>query len=111
MGELAVVAAAAGPPAATTNSASPPLSLLERLKDYKQENILSLWDDLSPQERNLLVDDIENINLPRIDRIIRCSLEYHGLPVSNRGSTGDDGVYCGGEDGSDERKVVEYGVG
>ncbi|GAB2281292.1 UDP-N-acetylglucosamine diphosphorylase 1 [Dionaea muscipula] len=82
MGELAVVAAAAGPPAATTNSASPPLSLLERLKDYKQENILSLWDDLSPQERNLLVDDIENINLPRIDRIIRCSLEYHGLPVT-----------------------------
>ncbi|THG19647.1 hypothetical protein TEA_019068 [Camellia sinensis var. sinensis] len=72
-------------------SSSPPQALLERLKDYGQEDAFALWDGLSPEERDLLVKDIElfnflffdfvsrfesdfvfqSLDLPRIDRIIR----------------------------------------
>lgn len=40
-------------------SATPPQSLVERLKDYGQEDAFGLWDDLSAEERSLLVKDIE----------------------------------------------------
>ncbi|XP_057534397.1 UDP-N-acetylglucosamine diphosphorylase 1-like [Amaranthus tricolor] len=59
-----------------------PQSLLERLKDYGQEDTFAFWDELSPDERQLLVKDIESLDLPRIDRIIRCSLRSQGLPVA-----------------------------
>ncbi|XWS55393.1 hypothetical protein CRYUN_Cryun10bG0170500 [Craigia yunnanensis] len=61
---------------------SPPQALLERLKDYGQEDAFALWDELSPEERHLLVKDIESLDLSRIDRIIRCSLRSQGLPVA-----------------------------
>ncbi|OAY54428.1 UDP-N-acetylglucosamine diphosphorylase 1 isoform X1 [Manihot esculenta] len=60
----------------------PPQALLERLKDYGQEDAFVLWDELSPDERDLLVKDIENLDLPRLDRIIRCSLRSQGLPLA-----------------------------
>lgn len=41
----------------------PPQALLERLKDYGQEDAFALWDELSPDERQLLVKDIEVISL------------------------------------------------
>ncbi|OVA05554.1 UTP--glucose-1-phosphate uridylyltransferase [Macleaya cordata] len=63
------------------SASSPPQALLERLKDYGQEDAFSLWDELSPEEKELLVKDIENLDLPRIDRIIRCSLRSQGLPA------------------------------
>ncbi|KAG7643143.1 UDPGP family [Arabidopsis suecica] len=73
-------------------TASPHQALVERLKDYGQEDVFSLWDELSPEERDLLLRDIEvnrrithssrNLDLPRIDRIIRCSLHSQGLPVA-----------------------------
>nr|CAD1834542.1 unnamed protein product [Ananas comosus var. bracteatus] len=59
----------------------PPQALLERLKDYGQEDAFALWDELTPDERDLLVKDIESLDLPRIDRIIRCSLGSQGLPL------------------------------
>ncbi|CAK7356412.1 unnamed protein product [Dovyalis caffra] len=69
-----------------TNNGSPPppppQALLERLKDYGQEDAFALWDELSPEERELLVKDIESLDLPRLDRIIRCSLRSQGLPVA-----------------------------
>ncbi|KAJ4981768.1 hypothetical protein NE237_032605 [Protea cynaroides] len=71
MGELTV--------AVDYNASSPPQSLLERLKDYGQEDAFALWDELSPEERQLLVNDIGSLDLPRIDRIIRCSLRFQGL--------------------------------
>lgn len=37
----------------------PPQALLERLKDYGQEDVFALWDELSPDERDFLVRDIE----------------------------------------------------
>lgn len=40
-------------------TSSPPQALLERLKDYGQEDIFALWDELSPEERDFLVKDIE----------------------------------------------------
>ncbi|XP_030550036.2 UDP-N-acetylglucosamine diphosphorylase 1 [Rhodamnia argentea] len=64
------------------NAESPPQALMERLKDYGQEDAFALWDELSPRERQLLVDDIESLDLPRVDRIIRCSLRSQGLPVA-----------------------------
>ncbi|GLT49486.1 hypothetical protein SLA2020_230380 [Shorea laevis] len=67
-----------GPPAMS----SPPQALLERLKDYGQEDAFALWDELSLEERHLLVKDFESLDLPRIDRIIRCSLRSQGLPVA-----------------------------
>ena len=42
----------------------PPQALLERLKDYGQEDAFSLWDELSADERSFLVKDIEVISLP-----------------------------------------------
>ncbi|CAN7056055.1 hypothetical protein Bca4012_093008 [Brassica carinata] len=83
--ENGAVAAAA---AATTEMLSPPRvnsprqALVERLKDYGQEDVFALLDELSPDERDFLVRDIENLDLPRIDRIIRCSLHSQGLPVA-----------------------------
>ncbi|XP_021901632.1 UDP-N-acetylglucosamine diphosphorylase 1 [Carica papaya] len=63
-------------------SPPPPQALLERLKDYGQEDTFSLWDELSPEERDLLVKDMETLDLLRIDRIIRCSLRSQALPVA-----------------------------
>ncbi|KAJ4841845.1 UDP-N-acetylglucosamine diphosphorylase 1 [Turnera subulata] len=64
----------------------PPQALLERLKDYGQESVFALWDELFPEERDLLVNDLEAVDLPRMDRIIRCSLRSQGswlrLPVA-----------------------------
>lgn len=60
-------------------SSPPPQALLERLKDYGQEDAFSLWDELSPDERDLLVKDIQTLDLSRIDRIIRCSLRSQGV--------------------------------
>lgn len=59
----------------------PPPALVERLKDYGQEDVFSLWDDLSHEERDQLVRDIEGLDLPRVDRIIRCSLGSQGPPL------------------------------
>ncbi|XP_009599284.1 UDP-N-acetylglucosamine diphosphorylase 1 isoform X1 [Nicotiana tabacum] len=64
------------------SASAPPQALLERLKDYGQEDVFALWDELSPDEKDLLVKDIENIDLPRIDRIIRCSFHSQGLPAA-----------------------------
>ncbi|KAK2988328.1 hypothetical protein RJ640_000315, partial [Escallonia rubra] len=68
----------------TTSNASspPPQALLERLKDYGQEDAFARWDELSPDERQLLIKDLEGVDLPRIDRIIRCSFQSHGLPAT-----------------------------
>jgi UDP-N-acetylglucosamine/UDP-N-acetylgalactosamine diphosphorylase len=63
-------------------ASSPPQALLERLKDFGQEDVFALWYELSLEEREYLVKEIEGIDLPRIDRIIRCSLESHGLPAA-----------------------------
>ncbi|XP_058197078.1 UDP-N-acetylglucosamine diphosphorylase 1-like isoform X4 [Rhododendron vialii] len=63
-------------------SSSPPQALLERLKDYGQEDAFTLWDELSPDERDLLVRDIEGIDLPRIDRIVRCSFQSQGVQAA-----------------------------
>ncbi|KAA3482138.1 UDP-N-acetylglucosamine diphosphorylase 2-like [Gossypium australe] len=62
--------------------AAPPQLLLERLKDYGQEDAFALWDELSPEERHLLLNDIQSLDLSRIDRIIRSSLRSQGLPVA-----------------------------
>ncbi|KAL8151567.1 hypothetical protein V2J09_021375 [Rumex salicifolius] len=47
--------------AAPVLSHSPPQALLERLKDYGQEDVFALWDELSPDERDFLIKDIEVI--------------------------------------------------
>ncbi|KAL3833809.1 hypothetical protein ACJIZ3_008545 [Penstemon smallii] len=52
----------------------PPHALLERVKDYGQEHAFSLYDELTREERRLLVEDIESLDLPKIDRIYRNSL-------------------------------------
>jgi len=43
---------------------SPPQALIERLKDYGQEDVFALWYELSPEEREFLVKDIEVILFP-----------------------------------------------
>lgn len=45
-----------------TATTPPPQPLLERLKDYGQEDAFALWDELSLEERDLLVKDIEVIS-------------------------------------------------
>ncbi|KAK9756151.1 hypothetical protein RND81_01G077000 [Saponaria officinalis] len=61
---------------------SPPQALLERLKDYGQEDVFAFWDDLALHERQQLIHDIQSLDLLRIDRIIRCSLRSQGLPMA-----------------------------
>ncbi|KAJ1424082.1 Nucleotide-diphospho-sugar transferase [Sesbania bispinosa] len=51
-----------------------PQALLERLKKYGQEEVIVLWQELSPEERDLFVKKIKSLDLSRIDRIIRCFL-------------------------------------
>ncbi|KAJ1383540.1 hypothetical protein SESBI_43300 [Sesbania bispinosa] len=51
-----------------------PQALLERLKDYDQEEQFVLLEELPPEERDLLVKKIKSLDLSGIDRIIRCSL-------------------------------------
>ncbi|KAJ6701077.1 UDP- GLUCOSE PYROPHOSPHORYLASE [Salix koriyanagi] len=46
-----------------------------------RKTLFALWDELSTEERELLFKDIESLDLPRLDRIIRCSLRSQGLPV------------------------------
>ena len=38
---------------------SPPQALLERLKDYGQEDAFAFWDQLSSNQQNYLVQEIE----------------------------------------------------
>ncbi|ESQ52111.1 hypothetical protein EUTSA_v10016553mg [Eutrema salsugineum] len=64
------------------STASSHQALVERLKDYGQEDVFALWEELSSEERDLLLRDIENLDLPRIDRIIRRSLHSQGLPAA-----------------------------
>lgn len=47
------------PVSVSASAPAPPQALLERLKDYGQEDVFSLWDELSPDEKDLLVKDIE----------------------------------------------------
>ena len=42
-------------------TASPHQELVERLKDYGQEDVFALWEELSPEEHHLLVTEIEVI--------------------------------------------------
>ncbi|KAJ1389044.1 Zinc finger, GRF-type [Sesbania bispinosa] len=51
-----------------------PQALLERLKNYGQEEVIVLWEELSLEERDLFVKKIKSLDLSRIDRIIRCFL-------------------------------------
>ncbi|KAL9680495.1 hypothetical protein QQ045_018374 [Rhodiola kirilowii] len=63
-------------------SSPPPQAMLERFKDYGQEHVFDFWDELSHEERNLLLDDIESLDLARINRIVHCSFKSHGLPTA-----------------------------
>lgn len=49
------------PPPPPPRTASPHQELVERLKDYGQEDVFALWEELSPEERHLLVTEIEVI--------------------------------------------------
>eukprot|EP01018_Ginkgo_biloba_P029263 Gb_31964 [translate_table: standard] len=62
---------------------APPQALLERLKDFGQEQTLAFWRDLNSQERDLLIKDLESVDLPRVDRIIKQSFRSRDLPVPN----------------------------
>ncbi|XP_065619790.1 UDP-N-acetylglucosamine diphosphorylase 2-like [Quercus suber] len=55
----------------------PPQALLERLKDYGQEDAFALWDELSADERSFLVKDIESLT---VNHTIR--FEISGLPAA-----------------------------
>jgi UDP-N-acetylglucosamine/UDP-N-acetylgalactosamine diphosphorylase len=54
-----VVAARAPASAAVRWGAAPPQELLERLKDYGQEGAFAFWDELTPEERDYLIQDIQ----------------------------------------------------
>uniref|UniRef100_A0A0D6R1M6 Uncharacterized protein n=1 Tax=Araucaria cunninghamii TaxID=56994 RepID=A0A0D6R1M6_ARACU len=64
-------------------TAVPPQALVERLKDFGQEQTLALWRELKPEERELLVKDLESLDLPRVDRIVKQSLLMRDRPVQS----------------------------
>jgi hypothetical protein len=47
---------------AGAEDATPPQDVLERLKDFGQEQTLALWKELSSNERGLLIKDLEVFN-------------------------------------------------
>eukprot|EP00246_Nothoceros_aenigmaticus_P005204 TRINITY_DN17094_c0_g1_i1.p1 TRINITY_DN17094_c0_g1~~TRINITY_DN17094_c0_g1_i1.p1 ORF type:complete len:482 (+),score=72.96 TRINITY_DN17094_c0_g1_i1:287-1732(+) len=57
--------------------AAPPQALLERLKDYGQEQTLARWQELNDEERELLIRDLEALDLSRVDRILKQSVVSH----------------------------------
>lgn len=57
--ETSAVTTMLSPPPPPPPTASPHQALVERLKDYGQEDVFALWDELSPEERDLLLRDIE----------------------------------------------------
>ncbi|GLJ21234.1 hypothetical protein SUGI_0389340 [Cryptomeria japonica] len=59
----------------------PPQALVERLKDFRQEQTLALWKELNPQERQLLIKDLESLDLSRVDRIIKQSFLLRDRPI------------------------------
>ncbi|BFI11222.1 UDP-N-acetylglucosamine/UDP-N-acetylgalactosamine diphosphorylase [Marchantia polymorpha subsp. ruderalis] len=62
------------------DSVIPPQDLLERFKDYGQEQTLAYWHDLTPEERDVLIQDLESVDLPRVSRIVRKSLRKQDKP-------------------------------
>lgn len=68
---------------AGAEDAAPPQAVLERLKDFGQEQTLALWKELNNNERGLLMKDLESLDLPRVDRIIKHSLAQRDRPVLN----------------------------
>ncbi|KAK1309319.1 UDP-N-acetylglucosamine diphosphorylase 1 [Acorus calamus] len=76
-----IIGAAAATSAASGASATPPQDLRERVKDYGQDGVFALWDELSLEERDFLIRDIRSLDLARIDRIIRCSFRSQGVPT------------------------------
>ncbi|KAE8706602.1 UDP-N-acetylglucosamine diphosphorylase 2 [Hibiscus syriacus] len=69
---------------------APPQQLMERLKDYGQEHVFSLCDELSPQERHLLLNDIQ------IDHSLLAAIPWTA-GGSNRVGSGELRVIGGGE--------------
>ncbi|KAL2632710.1 hypothetical protein R1flu_004189 [Riccia fluitans] len=62
-------------------SVVPPQDLLERFKDYGQDQTLAYWHELSPEERDILIRDLELVDLPRVSRIVRKSLRKQDKPA------------------------------
>ena len=44
---------------ASIKGSRPPQVLVERLKDYGQEDVFAFWEELSPEERDLLLKEIQ----------------------------------------------------
>lgn len=45
--------------ASSSPTPPPPQALLERLKDYGQEDAFAFWDQLSADQQNFLIQEIE----------------------------------------------------
>lgn len=48
-----------------------PAAILEPLKQAGQDHVLRFWDELSPRQQQALTEQIQNIDLPLLQRLIR----------------------------------------
>lgn len=63
-------------------------SLRERLQTYGQEHLLNFWDELSNDERKLLVEDIQELNLEEVQSFFKRAT--HSLSAPKNGEKLDD---------------------
>eukprot|EP00252_Welwitschia_mirabilis_P002026 TRINITY_DN11976_c0_g1_i1.p1 TRINITY_DN11976_c0_g1~~TRINITY_DN11976_c0_g1_i1.p1 ORF type:complete len:482 (-),score=88.01 TRINITY_DN11976_c0_g1_i1:146-1591(-) len=68
---------------AREEESTPPQAMVERLKDFGQEHLFAFWKELSHQERGLLMKDLESLDLPRIDKIIKKSYSSREQSLPN----------------------------
>ncbi|KAJ7565522.1 hypothetical protein O6H91_02G063800 [Diphasiastrum complanatum] len=88
---------------AVDEDAAPPQTLLERLKDFGQEQTLCFWPELKPEERDILVRDLETLDLPRVDRIVKNTL-FSSVPLSQAEAIPESSVSTYEERTAEERE-------
>ncbi|XP_024532253.1 UDP-N-acetylglucosamine diphosphorylase 2 [Selaginella moellendorffii] len=81
----------------------PPQAFLERLKDFGQEHTLGRWKELNEVERDELICELEAVDLPRVSRIARKTLQ-RGDSLRNPVPLAEASVSCIEERTAQERE-------
>jgi UDP-N-acetylglucosamine/UDP-N-acetylgalactosamine diphosphorylase len=63
---------------------APPNELVERLRKYRQDQVLRWWDRLSANERRELVDQLQNLNLQQLQQLYSERDRTYQVPPAER---------------------------
>ena len=71
--------------------------LLRILEPHRQQHLLAFWDALSPDEREHLAEQVRNVDLARIDRLLHGRREAEDWAALARRAVGPPAVRLSGE--------------